>query len=186
MLTWIRLTNCSQSWRHNRTLPSNGNNLISTTTWIIQIPLEKWCLGDRHNSRTPGTISTKLCTHINIYICIHINSICYIYIYIYIKIKVDVCSSITQIYTMYKIIIYTYVYIYMCVCVCVCMCMSGHNSGTPGAISTKLGTNIACKKLLYFLYIYIYIYIYRDIFNVIIVYISLLMMAKEGRNMWWQ
>jgi hypothetical protein len=27
--------------------------------------------------------------------------------------------------------------------VCVCVCMSGHNSGTPGAISTKLGTHIA-------------------------------------------
>jgi hypothetical protein len=31
------------------------------------------------------------------------------------------------------------------------VCMSGHNSGTPGAISTKLGTHIAicmCKNLL--------------------------------------
>jgi hypothetical protein len=40
------------------------------------------------------------------------------------------------------------------------MCMSGHNSGTPGAIKTKLGTHIAicmCKNLIY---IYIYIYIY--------------------------
>jgi hypothetical protein len=36
--------------------------------------------------------------------------------------------------------------------VCVCVCMSGHNSGTPGAISTKLGTRIAicmCKNLMY-------------------------------------
>jgi hypothetical protein len=35
--------------------------------------------------------------------------------------------------------------------------MSGHNSGTPGAISTKLGTHIAicmCKNLMYVLYIY--------------------------------
>jgi hypothetical protein len=33
----------------------------------------------------------------------------------------------------------------------VCVCMSGHNSGTPGAISTKLGTHIAicmCKNLM--------------------------------------
>jgi hypothetical protein len=37
--------------------------------------------------------------------------------------------------------------------------MSRHNSGTPGAISTKLGTRIAicmCKNLMYVLYIYIY------------------------------
>jgi hypothetical protein len=40
---------------------------------------------------------------------------------------------------------------------CVNVCMSGHNSGTPGAISTKLGTHIAicmCKNLMYVLYIY--------------------------------
>jgi hypothetical protein len=37
------------------------------------------------------------------------------------------------------------------------VCMSGHNSGTPGAISTKLGTHIAtcmCKNLMYVLYIF--------------------------------
>jgi hypothetical protein len=48
-----------------------------------------------------------------------------------------------------------YIYIY-CVCVCVCVRMSGHNSGMPGAISTKLGTHIAicmCKNLMYILYI---------------------------------
>jgi hypothetical protein len=41
--------------------------------------------------------------------------------------------------------------------VCVCLCVSGHNSGTPGAISTKLGTLIAicmCKNLMYVLYIF--------------------------------
>jgi hypothetical protein len=46
-----------------------------------------------------------------------------------------------------------YIYIYMCVCVCV----SRHNSGTPGEISTKLGTYIAvcmCKNLMYVLYIF--------------------------------
>jgi hypothetical protein len=35
--------------------------------------------------------------------------------------------------------------------------MSGHNSGTSGAISTKLGTHIAiciCKNLMYGLYIF--------------------------------
>jgi hypothetical protein len=35
--------------------------------------------------------------------------------------------------------------------------MSGHNSGTPGAISTKLGTHIAIcmgKNLMYVLYIF--------------------------------
>jgi hypothetical protein len=39
--------------------------------------------------------------------------------------------------------------------------MFEHNSGTPGAISTKLGTHFAicmCKNLMYVLYIYIYIY----------------------------
>jgi hypothetical protein len=36
------------------------------------------------------------------------------------------------------------------------VCMSGHNSGTPGAISTKLSTHFAismCKNLMYVLYI---------------------------------
>jgi hypothetical protein len=39
----------------------------------------------------------------------------------------------------------------------VCVCMSGHDSGTPVAISTKLGTHIAicmCKNLMYVLYIF--------------------------------
>jgi hypothetical protein len=39
----------------------------------------------------------------------------------------------------------------------VSVCMSGHNSGTPGAISTKLGTHIVicmCKNLMYVLYIF--------------------------------
>jgi hypothetical protein len=42
--------------------------------------------------------------------------------------------------------------------VCVCVCMFGHNSGTPGAISTKLGTHMAicmCKNLMYVLYIHL-------------------------------
>jgi hypothetical protein len=49
----------------------------------------------------------------------------------------------------------------MFVCVCVCararVCMFGHNSGMPGAMSTKLGTHMAvcmCKSLMYILYIY--------------------------------
>jgi hypothetical protein len=36
----------------------------------------------------------------------------------------------------------------------VCVCMSGHNSGTPGEISTNLGTHIAicmCKNVMYLL-----------------------------------
>jgi hypothetical protein len=36
-----------------------------------------------------------------------------------------------------------------------CVCMFGHSSGTPGAISTKLGTHIAicmCKNLMYDIY----------------------------------
>jgi hypothetical protein len=40
---------------------------------------------------------------------------------------------------------------------CGCVCMFEHNSGTPGAISTKLGTHIAlfmCKNLMYVLYIF--------------------------------
>jgi hypothetical protein len=38
----------------------------------------------------------------------------------------------------------------------VCVCMFEHNSGTSGAISTKLSTHIAvcmCKNLMYILYI---------------------------------
>jgi hypothetical protein len=37
------------------------------------------------------------------------------------------------------------------------VCMFEHNSGTPGAISAKLGTPIAicmCKNLMYILYIF--------------------------------
>jgi hypothetical protein len=36
------------------------------------------------------------------------------------------------------------------------VCMFGHNSGTPGAISTKLGTHIAicmCQNLMYILFL---------------------------------
>jgi hypothetical protein len=41
-----------------------------------------------------------------------------------------------------------------------CVCMFEHNSGTPGAISTKLGTHNAilvcmCKNLIYVLYVYL-------------------------------
>jgi hypothetical protein len=42
--------------------------------------------------------------------------------------------------------------------VCVFVCMFRHNSGTSGAISTKLGTHIAicmCKNLMYVLCIYL-------------------------------
>jgi hypothetical protein len=38
------------------------------------------------------------------------------------------------------------------------VCVFGHNSGTPGAILTKLGTHIAicmCKNLMYVLYIFL-------------------------------
>jgi hypothetical protein len=45
--------------------------------------------------------------------------------------------------------------VYMCVYIYIYI--SGHNSGTPGAISTKLGTHIAiymCKNLMYVLYIF--------------------------------
>jgi hypothetical protein len=50
-----------------------------------------------------------------------------------------------------------YIYKNECLCVCVCVCMFRHNSGTPGAMSTKLGTLIAicmCKNLMYVLYIF--------------------------------
>jgi hypothetical protein len=46
----------------------------------------------------------------------------------------------------------------MDVCVYVCVFMSGHNSGTPGAISTKLRAHMhaicMCKNLMYVLYIF--------------------------------
>jgi hypothetical protein len=40
--------------------------------------------------------------------------------------------------------------------VCVCVCVSGHNSGTSGAISTKLGTHIAICMRKNLMYVYIY------------------------------
>jgi hypothetical protein len=44
--------------------------------------------------------------------------------------------------------------------VCMYVCMFEHNSGTPGAISTKLGTDMAVCMYTNLIYIYIYIYIY--------------------------
>jgi hypothetical protein len=47
--------------------------------------------------------------------------------------------------------------VYVYVCLCVCVCVSGHNSGTPGAISTKLGTHMAvcmCKNRMCILYLF--------------------------------
>jgi hypothetical protein len=90
-----------------------------------------------HNSGTPGAISTKLGTHIAICMC---KNLMYVLFYTYKN------GCVLK-------------WMCVCVCVCVCVCMSGHNSGTPGAISTKLGTHIAicmCKNLMYVLYIYIY------------------------------
>jgi hypothetical protein len=46
----------------------------------------------------------------------------------------------------------------MCVCVYVCVCMFEHNSGTPKAISTKLGTDMAVCMYTNFMYI-LYIFI---------------------------
>jgi hypothetical protein len=57
--------------------------------------------------------------------------------------------------------IYLYT-LYINECFCVCVCLFGHNSGKPGAISTKLGTHMAvcmCKNLMY-IYIYIYIFFF--------------------------
>jgi hypothetical protein len=48
-----------------------------------------------------------------------------------------------------------YIYKNGCVCVCVCVCMFEHNSGTPGAISTKLGTHIVICMCMNLMYIYI-------------------------------
>jgi hypothetical protein len=42
----------------------------------------------------------------------------------------------------------------------VCVCMSGHNSGTPGAISTKLGTNIAIRMRLMYVLCLMYVCMY--------------------------
>lgn len=33
----------------------------------------------------------------------------------------------------------------LCACVCLSVCMSHHNSGAPGAISSKLGTHTTCS-----------------------------------------
>jgi hypothetical protein len=69
--------------------------------------------------------------------------------------KIDRLAEIIYIYI--YISIYIHIYIYKNGCVCVCVCMFEHNSGTPGAISTKLDTHMAvcmCKNLMYTLHIY--------------------------------
>jgi hypothetical protein len=53
--------------------------------------------------------------------------------------------------------IYTKMDVCLCLFASVCVCIFGHNSGTPGAISTKLGTYMAvcmCKNLMYILSTY--------------------------------
>jgi hypothetical protein len=69
------------------------------------------------------------------------------------RIEINVLSS--SVYCV--MIFYTYKNGCLCICVYVCVCMSGHNSGMPGEILTKLGTHIAicmCKNLMYVLYIF--------------------------------
>jgi hypothetical protein len=70
-----------------------------------------------------------------------------VHIFLYVCVRI-LCISI------YLSIFYTYKNGCVCVyvCVCVCVCVFEHNSGTPGAISTKLGTYIAicmCKNFMY-------------------------------------
>jgi hypothetical protein len=79
----------------------------------------------------PGAISTKLGTHIAVCMC---------------KNLMYVCSSITleRLERFQRNLVHILLY--------VCVCLFKHNSGTPGAISTKLGTHIAicmCKNLMY-------------------------------------
>jgi hypothetical protein len=53
-------------------------------------------------------------------------------------------------YENYAILQSIYIKMDVCVCVCVYVCMFEHNSGTPGVISTKLGTYIAiCMFYIY-------------------------------------
>jgi hypothetical protein len=67
--------------------------------------------------------------------------------------NLSICLSIyLSIYT------HIYIYIYKWMYVCLWVCMLQHNSGTPGAISTKLGTHMTLS-----LSLYIYIYICRYI-----------------------
>jgi hypothetical protein len=65
--------------------------------------------------------------------------------------------------------------------------MFGHNSGTPGAISTKLGTHIAicmCKNLMYVLYIYICIRFLGDKYIYIYIYIYLSPKHQFPKGIW--
>jgi hypothetical protein len=78
-----------------------------------------------HNSGTPGAIATKLGTHMTI--CMYKNLMFIIYIYILYN-------------CIYKKMDY------------VCVCMFQHNSGTPAAISTKLGTHMTIWSV-YIIYI---------------------------------
>jgi hypothetical protein len=128
-----------------------------------------------HNSGTPGAISTKLGTHIAICMC---KNLMYIYLSsISIKMDICVCPGITLerlerfrpnlvhrvlyvcVRILYISICLSSISIHMDVCVRACVCVFEHNSGTPGVISTKLGTHTAicmCKNVIY---IYLWIYL---------------------------
>jgi hypothetical protein len=74
---------------------------------------------------------------------------------------VYVCSSITlerlEQFQPNLVHIWLYIYIYYIIYINKNLCMFQHNSGTPGAISTKLGTHMAIyiytNIILYIIYI---------------------------------
>jgi hypothetical protein len=73
----------------------------------------------------------------------------HIWLYIYNWMYVCMWSNLSQTW-------YTYNYIYKLMYVSLCVCMSQYNSGTLGAISTKLATHMTIYVCVYIKILYIY------------------------------
>jgi hypothetical protein len=83
------------------------------------------------------------------YVCMYVCMCVYVCMYVCMYECMCVCMYVCM-YVCMNVCVY--VCMYVCMYECVCVCVFGHNSETPGTISTKLGTHIAicmCKNLMY-------------------------------------